>query len=142
MTHDSDLEDERLRELAGRLGRRAAERLDVERTAQAVVARLREARPAPAWTWAWPRTVWLRAAAVLLAVLGAGLLARSVLGPTPRAVVPLTPGEDVGDLTADQLREALQGLKQPLTDDIGVTDAGFESLSADELRALLRSLEG
>ena len=42
MNMDEELQDARLRELARLLGAGAAERLDVERTAQAVVTRLRQ----------------------------------------------------------------------------------------------------
>ena len=41
MNDDATLHDAKLQEVARRLGAHAAERLDVERTAQAVVARLR-----------------------------------------------------------------------------------------------------
>src|SRR3989442_744731 len=109
VTHESDFEDERLRELAARLGTRAAERLDVEHTAQAGVGRLREPRPAPAGTWAFPRTVWFRAAALLLAVLGAGVLARSLFGPTPRAVGLLTAGAGLGHLPAEPMPRTPHG---------------------------------
>ncbi len=39
MNDDATLQDDKLQEVARRLGARAAERLDVEGTAQAVVAR-------------------------------------------------------------------------------------------------------
>jgi anti-sigma factor RsiW len=142
---DAMLHDARLRELAQRLGARAAERLDVDRTAQAVVTRLREQPRVTAPAFVWMRPGWLKLAAAVVLLLGTGLVTRGVLRdgrPTAMSVVPV--GEDLRDLTADQLREAIGSLDQPLTDESGVLDsgAGLESLSADELRALLRALEG
>src|SRR2546426_224780 len=77
---DEELQDARLRELARLLGAGAAERLDVERTAQAVCARLRE-RPRVTLTgWVWMQPAWLKIAAGIALVLGAG----RVNGGVPR----------------------------------------------------------
>src|SRR5207245_2675010 len=76
---DEELQDARLRELARLLGSGAAERLDVERTAQAVVTRLRE-RPRVTLTgWVWMQPAWLKIAAVIALVLGAGVVTRVLL---------------------------------------------------------------
>ncbi len=142
---DAMLHDARLRELAQRLGARAAERLDVDRTAQAVVTRLREQPRVTAPAIVWMRPAWLKLAAAVVLLLGTGLVTRGVVRdrrPAATSVVPV--GEDLSDLTADQLREAIGSLDQPLTDESGDLDSGggLENLSADELRALLRALEG
>jgi hypothetical protein len=50
-------------------------------------------------------------------------------------------GEDVTDLTTEQLREALTVLDQPISVE-GAGDAGVDGLTAEELRALLQTLEG
>ena len=68
------MDDRELEQLAKRLGERAASNLDVERTAQQVLARLR-AQPAPVVRW-WERINVLRAAAVAIVIVGAGLLAQ------------------------------------------------------------------
>lgn len=136
------MNDQELEKLAQRLGAEAAERLDVERTAHAVVKRLRETPPLMDTRWAWTRSAWLKVAATIVLAVGAGLLVR---GPhhepvaTGSGLVPVA--EESGDLTADQLREALNAVDRPLSDENGV-DTGFDGLSAAELRALLRTLEG
>jgi len=139
---DEELQDARLRELARLLGSGAAERVDVERTVQAVVTRLRE-RPRVTLTgWVWMQPAWLKIAAVIALVSGVGLVTRALLRePSPSALVaPL--GEDLTDLTTDQLRETVGALEQPFADESpGVLDAGLESLNTIELHALLRTLE-
>jgi len=139
---DEELQDARLRELARLLGAGAAERLDVERTAQAVVTRLRERPRVTLGGWVWMQPAWLKIAAAIVLVLGAGVVTRGLLRErVPTAVVaPL--GEDLTDLTADQLRETVGALEQPFAEESpGALDAGLESLNTIELRALLRTLE-
>jgi hypothetical protein len=142
MNDDATLHDEELREVAQRLGARAAERLDVERTAQAVVVRLRLEPRRRAWTWFEP--TWLRIAAALVVVAGAGAIARArwhERTPAAAAVVPLE--DDLSGLTPAELREAIGALDQPLGEETGSgADTGLEGLGPDELRALLRSLKG
>lgn len=135
--------DEELERLAQRLGARAAEQVDVERAAAAVVAQLRQQPSSAPRGWAVRGRVWLRVAAAAVLVLGVGVMARGGRRDRPpmaAAVVPL--GEDLSGLSAAQLRETITALDQPLADDAATLDAGLESLSTDELRALLRFLEG
>ena len=143
MKQENELQDAKLQELAKRLGTAAAERLDVEATARAVVERLRSEPQTRRWTWIQP--AWLRiAAAVGFLLVGGGLLTRTLMrGPGSAGSVLLPVGADLGDLSTDQLREILNTFDQPVDSSRGVTsDAGLEDLSAPELRALLRSLEG
>src|SRR5207249_8219486 len=133
---DAMLHDARLREVALRLGAGAAERLDVERTARVVVERLRAEPRAERWTWLQP--AWLRIAAAAILVIGGGLVTRALVwqrAPGSAVVVPV--GEDLTDLTAEQLREALTALDQPVSMQ-GAGDLGVEGLTAEELRALLQ----
>ena len=143
MNMDDELQDAKLREVARLLGAGAAERLDVERTAQAVVTRLRERPRVTLGGWVWMQPAWLKIAAALVLVLGAGLVTRGLLRervPTAAMLVPI--GEDLTDLTADQLRETVGALEQAFADESpGALDAGLESLNTIELRALLRTLE-
>ena len=138
------MNDEELEKLAQRLGSRAAERLDVEATARAVVERLR-AEPQPhARSWVWRQPVWLRVAAVLVITLGAGAVARSISRPkvtTPALVTAA--GAELNDLSADQLRDVLEAVGQPAAEEtVSPQEAGLDDLSAPQLRALLESLEG
>ncbi len=140
MSDDAMLHDAQLQELAHRLGTAAADRLDVERTAGAVVERLRSVPRSTHWTWVHP--AWLRIAAAAILAIGGGLVTRAVVwhgAPGSAVVVPV--GEDLTDLTAEQLREALTVLDQPVSEE-GAGDLGLEGLTADELRALLHTLEG
>jgi len=140
---DEELQDGRLRELARLLGAGAAEGLDVERTAQAVVTRLRQQPRVMLGGWVWMQPAWLKIAAAIVLVLGAGLVTRGLLRErVPTAAVGAPLGEDLTDLTADQLRETVGALEQPFAEESpGGLDPGLESLNTAELRALLRTLE-
>lgn len=134
-------EDAKLHEQARRLGAAAAERLDVERVAAAVVERLRS-EPAPAVRPAWMQPAWLRIAAAVLVLVGGGLAVRQAASPaTPHDAHFVT--DDLSELSADQLRDVLDALDETL--DLGSTtlpEADLEDLDAQQLRAVLRSLEG
>jgi hypothetical protein len=139
MTPDED-RDVELEQLARRLGTRAAERLDVERTAAAVVARLRteRARQRPRWM----QSGWLRAAAVALLVVGAGLVVRQRFLTHP-APADQYVREELQDLSTDQLREVLGSLDRTLSEaTIEPADDGLNDLTTEQLRVLLQSLEG
>ena len=143
MNDDAPLHDDKLREVAKRLGARAADRLDVERTAQAVVARLRTEPRAEIRVLGGIRPGWLRIAAMLVIVVGAGVVVRSLWHDRPTATA-LVAGAELNGLSADQLRQVLEAVGQPGGEDetISSQDVGLEDLSALELRALLESLEG
>ena len=141
MKDDATLHDARLQELAQRLGTRAAERLDVERTAQAVVARLREEARGPARPSVWSQPAWLKIAAALVVVAGAGVVARAVWPARPGAAAPVET-VDLSDMSAPQLRELLRSVEQPgAPEPVSSQDVGLEDLSPAQLRALLASLE-
>ena len=140
MNDDGTLHDPELEELARRLGASAAERLDVERTAAAVVTRLRAERQAPRRVWAGLPAGWLRIAAALVVLAGAGLVARALRAP--RSAVPHAEAVDLGDLSSDQLRELLNTIDQPgLQEPVSAQDVGLEDLTPQQLRTLLASLE-
>lgn len=136
------MNDRELEQLAKGLGDRAAERLDVERTATAVLERLRREPVARGWSWVQP--TWLRIAAAVVVLLGAGWVAhRWVERPEPRAVLVASVGEDLSDLSVEELRELLTTLDQTLdVTGSGPADAGLEGLDERELRTLMGSLEG
>lgn len=135
-------DDARLRDIAGRLGANAAARLDVERTTAAVLARLRAAPPGRR-----PVTVpiWLRIAAAIALVLGAGIAVRAAMPEREQRVAHFVV-DDLSDLSAEQLRAVLASLDETLDlDGAGQPDAGgegFGQLDVQQLRAVLRSLEG
>lgn len=143
MNDDATFHDAKLQELARRLGARAAERIDVERTAEAVVARLREARRAPPRPWGGGLPVgWLRIAAALILLGGASMVARSIW-PRTSGVAPQAEAIDLGDLSPAQLREMLNALDQPAAQEpVSSQDVGLEDLTPQQLRTLLGSLEG
>jgi hypothetical protein len=138
---DATLHDAKLHEAAQRLGSAAAEKVDVERIAAAVVGRLRS-EPARAARPAWIQPAWLRIAAALLVLVGGGLLLRQVWSPTAAHSAHFVT-DDLSDLTADQLRDVLTTLDETL--DLGSTtlpEADLDDLDVQQLRAVLRSLEG
>jgi len=147
MNDDATLNDDKLQEAARRLGARAAERLDVESTAQAVVERLRTEPRADVRVLGWIQPAWLRIAAVLLLVIGASVVALNVRSPqltTSPLLPPASAGSELSELSGDELRVVLEGLGEAGAERQGVSpqDVGLEDLSAPQLRALLESLEG
>jgi hypothetical protein len=141
---DDRMDDAKLEQLARRLGAGAAERLNVERVAGAVVERLRTepevGRHGPSPWWRQPR--WLRAAAVVVLMIGVGMVVRGRL-PTGSRHQAHYIVEDLEDLSANQLREVLSTLDETLQ---AATPPSLEDdlndLTTEQLQALLRSLEG
>lgn len=129
-----DLDDARLREIAQRLGARAAEQLDVERTAAGVLERLRK-EPARRRV-----PLWVPIAAAIVLLLGGAELWRATHRPEP---VVAAAGYDLKTLSADQLRDLLQVIDQPFdVDSVTAEDTGLDDLTPAELRTLLATLEG
>jgi hypothetical protein len=127
-----------LEQLARQLGARAAERLDVETAARAVVERLRqpiEEKKRVTWT----RPEWLRIAAALAVLLGAGVVLQEIqTGQAPAGYVM----EDLSDLTAAELSAVLRDLDQTLDGDLTDEPAvDLENLTPAQLQALLRDFE-
>jgi hypothetical protein len=142
MNDDGTVHDDKLAELARRLGAVAAERIDVERTAAAVVARLREERQAPRPLWARVPASWLRIAAALVLLGGASIVARGIW-PRASGVAPQAETIDLGELSPAQLRDVLNSLDQPgAPEPAPAQDVGLEDLTPQQLRTLLASLEG
>jgi len=145
MNDDATLDDGKLQEVARRLGARAADRLDVERTAQAVLTRLRTEPRTDIRVLGSIRPAWLRIAAALVMVVGAGVVALNVRVPlftTP--VPPATASGELSELSGDELRAVLEAVGQPGGEqqEVSPQDLSLEDLSAPQLRALLKSLEG
>jgi hypothetical protein len=148
MMHDADgVHDEALRQVARRLGAEAADRLDVERTAQAVVARLRAGDVPERPPIRWMQPAWMRAAAGVVLIIGAGLLVyrRLHLPPETSDVPPVavaTAGE-FENFTSGQLRNVLNGLDSTveMTPTVHAGEAGVEDLSEPQLQSLLRAME-
>ena len=139
---DATLHDATLHALAGKLGEQAATRLDVEATAGTVIERLRSEPAAARWSWMQPN--WLRIAAAAVLFVGGALVFRQVMSGGADAHRPAHfVTDDLRDLSADQLREVLSTLDETL--DLGrhtAPEADLENLDAQQLRAVLRSLEG
>jgi hypothetical protein len=139
---DATLDDAALHALAGTLGARAAERLDVDATAAAVLERLRNEPEVARFRWTQP--AWLRIAAAAIVLLGGVLVARQLIpGGDGRHGPAHFVSDDLRGLSADQLREVLSTLDETL--DLGrttVPEPDLEDLDAQQLRAVLRSLEG
>ncbi len=135
------MNDDELEQLAQRLGARAAERLDVEATARAVVERLRAERAArERMILRLPRQ-WLRIAAALVIVVGGGAVALRIMR-TNRTTVASVPA-DLDGLSTDQLKQVLDDVGQPAGETVvSAQDVSLEDLNTVELRALLESLEG
>jgi hypothetical protein len=134
--------DSRLEELAKRLGADAADRLDVDATARNVLQRLHD-EPAPGTTWI--HHTWLRIAAVLVLVLGGAFALRQVWpGQDSGTHVAHFVADDLSDLSADELQAVLTSFDDLVADDSGAVPESndLRELDAQQLRAVLRSLEG
>ncbi|HEV8510267.1 MAG TPA: hypothetical protein VGQ48_07415 [Gemmatimonadales bacterium] len=137
---------ERFEELARELGARAAQRLDVEATAQKVVQRLREEPAARRRVWI-PQT-WLRIAAAIVIVVGGAVVASRLTPgrhPGVSAHAAHLVADDLSDLSADELRAVLTSFEALVAgDSVAVPESGTDlrELDAQQLRAVLRSLEG
>ena len=135
-------DDTRLENLAKRLGNAAAARLDVEATARKVVERLREQ---PVRRIAWIQQSWLRIAAVLVIMVGgATLISRNVVRSDAAHTAHFV-ADDLSDLSTDELRDVLATFDETTdSDSVAVPDSSTDlrELDAQQLRAVLRSLEG
>jgi hypothetical protein len=137
------IDDARLENLAKRLGATAAERLNVEATARKVVERLREQ---PARRTVWIHETWLRVAAAVVILVGGALALRQVWsgGESGDHIAHLV-ADDLSDLSADELQAVLASFDDLITvDSVAVPESSndLRELDAQQLRAVLRSLEG
>ena len=135
------MDEHQLERLATTLGARAADRLDVERVAAGVVARLRAdraeaTRPKRVW---WRAPMVLRLAAALAVLVTAGVLVPRALDNGAEPPVGISP--ILGDLSADELTEVFDSLsiEAPVHEGVAI---GFESLNEAQLNELLRLMEG
>jgi hypothetical protein len=143
MTYDDTSHDGTLHEMAQRLGEKAAEQLDVERIARNVVERLRER---PARQTVWIHKHWLRIAAAVVIVIGGAFAAREVWqnGNSGEHAAHFV-ADDLNDLSTDELRTVLASFDEIVTNDsVAVPESSndLRELDAQQLRAVLRSLEG
>ncbi len=137
------MEDHEIERMAREIGAWAADRLDVERVAAGVVARLRADRVAaeqPQRAW-WAAPIVLRLAAAVAVLIGGGVLVRGVLehhAPRPAAAVS---APMLRDLSADELIEVFDSLaiEAPVHEGLAV---GLENLNEAQLQELLRLMEG
>jgi hypothetical protein len=127
-----------LERIAARLGERAAARLDVERTAAAVVHRLRAERQVSVWRRS---STLLRMAAAVTLLVGAGLFGYR-LAHQPAADAPPAPViASLQTLSPDEMQEVLDSLavESPAYENVAV---GLHDLSNEQLTELLHRMEG
>lgn len=137
----SEPDDAALRQLAARLGVRAADRVDAGAVARAVVERLRTPAGVPLARRGRPRgPMWLRLAAALVVLAGAGVVARR-LAPAPDPA-PLLVADELTDLGAEQLTELLGTLDQALGTTPAPAEDELDDLNAEQLERVLRAMEG
>lgn len=129
-------DEERLVGLARHLGEREAAGVDPQRTAWAVMARLRSQAARPGW-WSRVRLVPLAAAASLILAVGLGVRELTRGGVAEEASVPI----EFADLATDALQEMLDSLAldTPVSELVPV---GLYELTETELTALLEAMEG
>lgn len=131
----SDEPREAFEQLAPQLGAAAVARLDIEATAAGVVQRLRaDVRP-------WWRNGLIRLAAVMVVVLGAGVLVRSAVVERRPTVAVVSAPPELQNLAVSQLEEMLDSLEleRPVAD---LVRPGLNDLTTSELEQLLATMEG
>lgn len=130
------MDERRIEGLAPELGRGAAERVDADATAGAVIERLRQ----PVRV-AWWRSPALRVAAALVLVLGGGLLVRGAVSTGERGGEVLAGPVELRQLAAAELEEVLDSLEleRPVHELVPVS---IGDLDETELRQLLEIMEG
>jgi hypothetical protein len=131
------MNEDQLMQAAQQLGARAAERLDVDATAQKVIERLRE-QPQPRTVWV--RATWLRIAAALVIVFGGAYAVRARWqGAAPADQVTNFIADDLQDLSAEDLRTLLASFDQIFADSVGTdSTSDLQELDAQQLRKLLQ----
>jgi len=133
MSNDLDLE-----RLAARLGAEAGDRVDPERTAWAVMARLRREGSRVPW---WKRRLTVSAAAVAATVALVVGVTHPWSGTRSDSVFELPMAANLDNLGADELSQLLDSLdyEAPVYE---LLPAGLSDLNENELQVLLESMEG
>ena len=133
------IDEREIERLARELGARAAGRIDVEQTAQAVVRRVKQHEARPVW---WRRVPVLQAvasAAVIVLVAGVLLVGRFG-GGGGEATEPVLLAE-LQELSTEELTEVFDSLMvdAPVYESSTV---GLQDLNEEQLRELLELMEG
>jgi len=132
-----------LERMAARLGVAAAERLDVDATAEAVLQRLRADRRLPLRFIRRWRPIVAIAATLTVAALGGGLIYRASTGsaPVPMVAVDAPAVPSIDALSTAQLDQVLDSLdiEAPAHEHLA---ASIEDLDASQLEDLLQRMEG
>jgi hypothetical protein len=113
--------------------------VDPEAVAQAVIERLRRPAVMPLAPPVRRMPVWLRLAAAVVVLAGAGLVARQLAEPPEPTRFVIA---DLVGLEADELTVLLQTLDEALADSTTIGPGGLDALDAQQLEMVLRSLEG
>lgn len=140
--HTAGPDDGDLRATAARLGRAAAERLDVDATARVVLARLRERPNRGVWNRVRHAGVLRLAAAVALLIGGAIGADRLLRSGTPERTVAIPAGADLDALDTPDLEQLLASFDEVLQVDAVDTGDDLGDLTEEELRTVLQLLEG
>ncbi len=112
--------------------------IDVDQTAQRVVARLREAPPRPAW---WHGTAALRAAAAVAMLVTGGVLVDRAIDNSAAGDRAIALPVGLEELSTIGLTEVLDSLDlfTPASEFI---PPSFDELDEEQVRALLAAMEG
>lgn len=135
------MDEKQLETLAAQLGKRAAEQIDLDTTAQAVVRRLRAEAEPVVW-WRSQRVVGTLSTAALV-VLTAGVLVttRTIRSKNEQPEIAQTPMFELESLSFSELEQVFDSLSfdRPVAE---LTVMGLDDLDEGQLRELLTLMEG
>ena len=132
------VDDQQLEQLARNLGARAEERLDVDDTARAVVARLKSEHERVVWRRRVPQLSVLAVAAVLFLVVGL-LFDDGGEGPVDSGLDLAAMPIELQALSYDELEEVFDSLsfEAPVSE---LAVANLEDMSIGQLEELLQTM--
>jgi anti-sigma factor RsiW len=133
------IEEQQIERMARELGARAADRVDAEQTARAVLRRIKQA-PRPAVWWRRAPVLQALAAAAVVVLLAGVFLVGPFTGDGGDAPEPLAIAE-LQELSTDELSEVFDSLvvEAPVAE---YSSVGLQDLNEQQLRELLELMEG
>ncbi|UCG85544.1 MAG: hypothetical protein JSW71_16645 [Gemmatimonadota bacterium] len=133
------IDERQIERMARQLGAGAADRIDVEQTARAVMRRVKQHAEAPVWWRRVPVLQTVASAAVIVLVAGVLLIGRFGGGTSETAETMAL--AELQELSTDELAEVFDSLlvEAPVYE---FSTVGLQDLNEEQLHELLELMEG